>query len=80
MCVGLERRVRSGVLGVEARFPYHPHVTIAHDADDASMDRAVRELADFRADVPISSMALHERRAGRWSLLREFAFSGPAPA
>lgn len=77
-CVRLEQRVRSGDLGVEARFPYHPHVTIAHGGDDLSMDRAMNVLADYRADVPMTVMALHERRADHWALVREFAFTGVA--
>ncbi len=79
-CTDLERRVRSGVLAVESRFPYHPHVTIAHDAHDGAMDRAMRALAGFHAEVPIASMALHERRGEGWSLLREFALTGSGTA
>ena len=55
----LERRVRSGDLAVETRFPYHPHVTIAHDVPEADMDRALAELADYRADLTVRSMSLH---------------------
>jgi 2'-5' RNA ligase len=75
-CEQLERRVRSGDLAVETRFPYHPHVTIAHDVPDSAMDRALAELADYRADVAVTSMSLHENVDGRWRLLREFTFGG----
>lgn len=74
-CTDLERRVRSGVLGVDTRFPFHPHVTIAHDVDDVALDRARRELADFRAEVDVAGMALHEYRDGRWRLVRDFPFT-----
>jgi 2'-5' RNA ligase len=73
-CEQLEREVRSGDLAVETRFPYHPHVTVAHDVPDAELDRAFEELADFRAEMTISSMGLHEYVEGRWRLVREFAF------
>ena len=75
-CEQLERDVRSGDLAVETRFPYHPHVTIAHDLDDAALDEAYYELADFHATMEITSMGLHEYVDGRWRLVREFAFEG----
>jgi len=54
-CEQLERRVRSGPLGRETRFPYHPHVTVAHDVEPGGLDAAHAGLADFdarfRADV-----------------------------
>ena len=75
-CEQLERRVRSGDLAVETRFPYHPHVTIAHDVPEPDLDRALEELADFRADMRIGSIGLHENIDGRWRLVREFALGG----
>jgi 2'-5' RNA ligase len=75
-CERLEREVRSGDLAVEARFPYHPHVTIAHDVPDADLDRALDELAGYSATMEIRSMALHENVEGGWRLVREFAFEG----
>jgi 2'-5' RNA ligase len=75
-CEQLERDVRSGDLAVESRFPYHPHVTIAHDIDDAGLDEAFEELTGFRASMEIGSMGLHEHVDGRWSLVREFPFGG----
>lgn len=75
-CEQLERDVRSGDLAVETRFPYHPHVTIAHDVDEAALDAAYDELADFHATMEVTSMGLHEYLDGRWRLVREFAFEG----
>jgi len=72
----LERRVRSGDLAVETRFPYHPHVTIAHDAPEADLDRAMEELADFRADMQIGSMGVRENIDGVWQPVRTFALGG----
>lgn len=75
-CEQLERDVRSGDLEVDTRFPYHPHVTIAHDVEDAVLDRVFEDLADFRASMTVGSMGLHEFREGGWHLVREFAFGG----
>lgn len=75
-CERLERDVRSGVLAVETRFPYHPHVTVAHDVPDGELDRALAELADFSASMEISAMSLHENVDGCWCLVRAFPFGG----
>lgn len=74
-CEQLEAAVRSGDLGVEARFPYHPHVTLAHDVPGEVLDRAFAEMAEYEAQFTAQSMALHENVAGRWQIVREFAFS-----
>lgn len=75
-CEQLERKVRSGVLAVETRFPYHPHVTIAHDVPEPELDRALDELSGFHASMLIGTMGLHENVGGRWRLVREFALDG----
>lgn len=75
-CEALERSVRSGALAVENRFPYHPHVTIAHDVEETELDAAFEKLADFYADIEVSHMTLRENVDGRWELVREFAFEG----
>lgn len=75
-CVQLERQVRSGDLAVETRFPYHPHVTIAHDVADALLDQALDDMADYRADMVVASMGLHEHIDGSWVLVREYPFGG----
>ena len=46
-CEKLAAAVRSGPLAVELEFPFHPHVTVAHHLDDATLDRAYEELATF---------------------------------
>jgi 2'-5' RNA ligase len=75
-CADLENRVRSGDMAVEARFPYHPHVTIAHDVADDDLDRAEAELAAFHADIDVTSIGLYENNDGQWDLLEEFELSG----
>jgi 2'-5' RNA ligase len=65
-CERLEREVRSGPLGVDLNYPYHPHVTVAHDLDEAVLDRAFTELADFEARFVVDSFTLyvHDDAAG----------------
>lgn len=46
-CEQLAHAVRRGPLDVDLSFPYHPHVTIAHDLPPEALDRAFEELADF---------------------------------
>lgn len=46
-CEKLAAAVRSGPLEVDLEFPFHPHVTVAHHLDDATLDRAYEELATF---------------------------------
>jgi 2'-5' RNA ligase len=75
-CERLEQRVRSGDMAVDTRYPYHPHVTLAHDVSDEVLDRACTDLADFEAAMEVGSMGLYEHVEGRWHLVREFSFTG----
>ncbi|MFF7977999.1 2'-5' RNA ligase family protein [Streptomyces sp. NPDC007901] len=78
-CAWLQQRVRdaSGPLDRELQFPYHPHVTVAHGIDEAAMDRAFAELADFEAEWPCTGFALYEQGAdGVWRKLRDYVFGG----
>ena len=77
--VALERAVRRGALGVDSRFAFHPHVTVAHDLADEDLDRVQAELAAFHARIRVAGIDLHERRDGAWNLLRTFAFGGVSP-
>ena len=40
-CADIAEEIRSGPLDHEARFPYHPHVTLAQDVDDVTLDLAL---------------------------------------
>lgn len=73
---GLERladAVRTGPLQVELDFPFHPHVTIAHHLDDATLDRAYEELATFDCAFEATEfhLYLHDEGAG-WVPTRAF--------
>lgn len=76
-CTWLQKQVRdaSGPVARELQFPYHPHVTIAHGIDDAAMDRAFEELADYAAEWACTGFALYEQGPDAvWRKLREYVF------
>ena len=50
--------VRSGPLARELEFPYHPHVTVAHDVPTAALDSVSDELAGFVAEFPLDHFTL----------------------
>jgi len=83
-CERLEQQVRSGPLHRELRFPYHPHVTVAHDLPEPALDRAFDGLAGFDARFRVWGFTLFEQdRAGVWRPQRDFPFGGgglPGPA
>jgi 2'-5' RNA ligase len=76
-CERLAADIRSGPLDRELRFPYHPHVTVAHDVPDASLDAVFEELAGFEARFPIDAFTLYEHGpTGRWQPQRRFLLAG----
>jgi 2'-5' RNA ligase len=72
-CEQLASCVRKGPLRAEQRFPYHPHVTVAHHLPDDLLDRAFEELTDFECRFMVDrfSLYMHEPRAG-WVPTRDF--------
>jgi 2'-5' RNA ligase len=77
-CEQLAMAIRRGPLAAEPVFPYHPHVTVAHDVEDHLLDRAFDELADFEAQFEAEHFLLyvHDPQAG-WQPTREFPLAGP---
>ncbi|MFY1700367.1 MULTISPECIES: 2'-5' RNA ligase family protein [Micromonospora] len=61
----------------EARFPYHPHVTVAQDVAPEALDQAYEDLADFSAMFEVDSFTLfsHSGQA-RWQPRRDFPLGG----
>jgi 2'-5' RNA ligase len=79
-CAELQEKVRSGPVERELQFPYHPHVTVAHGIEEAAMDRAQRELAEFTADWTVGGFALYEQGGdGVWRKMREYPFGTEVP-
>ena len=75
-CERVERDVRSGPLARELRFPYHPHVTVAHDLSDDVLDRAFKELSDYDARFRAPGFSLYEHGTdGIWRRHRDYLFA-----
>ncbi|GAA3291988.1 2'-5' RNA ligase family protein [Dactylosporangium vinaceum] len=50
-----------------AKFPYHPHVTIAQNVDPARLDAAFADLAGYEAAFAVDGFTLFEHDdGGRW--------------
>ena len=76
-CEALEALVRSGPLARPVSFPYHPHVTVAHDLPDDALDRAYDELSTFDARFAVVGFTLFEQtRDGYWRPQRDLVFGG----
>ena len=72
-CELLERDIRSGPLARDLEFPYHPHVTVAQDIDDAALDDAYDGLSNFVARFAVDSFVLFSRlNSGEWTWRRRF--------
>lgn len=79
-CELLEASVRSGPLLRPVSFPYHPHVTVAHEVPDPLLDTAFDELAGYDAKFPVWGFSLFEKaRDGVWTPQRDFPFGAAAP-
>ncbi|PWN04622.1 2'-5' RNA ligase [Nocardioides silvaticus] len=72
-CEQLAADVRSGPLGLDLEFPYHPHVTVAHHLGDEELDRAFDDLAGFECsfDVEDFHLYVHAGELG-WQSSRTF--------
>jgi 2'-5' RNA ligase len=76
-CDDLQRLVRTGPLTRSLKFPYHPHVTVAHHLEDDALDVAQSALRDWEAEFTAPGLGLYEHgRDGVWRLRRRFTFSG----
>ncbi|KNC19781.1 2'-5' RNA ligase [Arthrobacter sp. RIT-PI-e] len=74
-CVRLHEELQSGPLERAPEFPFHPHVTVAHDVSDAGMDAAEQQLETFRASFEVRSVGLYEQLpSGLWKQREEVHF------
>ena len=83
-CEQLEAQVRSGPLARSTSFPYHPHVTVAHDLEEPALDEAYEALASYDARFTVWGFTLFEQGPDKvWRPQRDFAFGAggmPGPA
>lgn len=76
-CAAIQGEVRTGLLAQELRFPYHPHVTVAHDLDDGTLDEAMEAVTGFEATYAQGSMRLYEHGDdGVWRTVARLVLSG----
>lgn len=77
-CELMEADVRCGPLEREIDYPYHPHVTVAHDVPAPMLDAAYDGLAEFDARFVVDEFTAFERDPdGRWRPVRHYPFGGP---
>jgi len=76
-CERVEVKVRSGPLARELGFPYHPHVTVAHDVGEQLLDRAFTALSSYDARFRVWGFTLFEQGRDKvWRPQRDFPFGG----
>ena len=76
-CERLESAVRRGPVSRSLEFPYHPHVTIAHDVGEPMLDRAFDELAGFDASFEVTQFHLYDHGDdGVWRPMLDFDLAG----
>lgn len=71
-CAALESELRADALQVEAQFPYHPHVTVAHDLDDAALDAAQTGMAGYLAEFDVTHVHRFVHDGTAWRPVRRF--------
>ena len=72
-CELLAGAVRSGPLERRLHYPYHPHVTVAHDIDPARMDAVYEEMAGYSARFQVDHFTSYVHGDdGHWRPVRDF--------
>ena len=57
----------------EARFPYHPHVTVAQDVPAEALDAVFEDLSSFSCKFPVAAFTLFSHGGeGPWRPRRDF--------
>ena len=75
-CEMLADAIRSGPLERDLSFPYHPHVTVAHDLPEARLQAAFEALADYDCRFDVTSFSLYLHGPDRvWRRRRDFALA-----
>jgi 2'-5' RNA ligase len=70
--------VRRGPLARPLSYPYHPHVTVAHDVPPDMLEQAYCGLSDLSAEFRVAHFTEFEQRPdGSWAVAREYPLTGP---
>ena len=76
-CARIATDVRTGPLARPLTFPYHPHVTVAHDVPTDMLDMASSGLAELQAEFRVTSFTEFEQLpGGAWAVAREYPLTG----
>lgn len=77
-CELLADAVRRGPLHRTLSFPYHPHVTVAHDVPVDMLEMVYSGLADLSAEFRVDSITEFEQTVGgSWAIARDYPLTGP---
>jgi 2'-5' RNA ligase len=77
-CELLANDVRTGPLERSLTYPYHPHVTVAHDVPADMLELAYSGLADIDAEFRVEHFTEFEQtEGGVWTVAREYPLTGP---
>jgi 2'-5' RNA ligase len=77
-CELIANDVRQGPLARILSFPYHPHVTVAHDVPPDMLELAYSGLSDLSAEFRVDHFTEFEQTAGgAWAIAREYPLTGP---
>lgn len=73
----LAKCVRTALAAPEPEFPFHPHVTVAQQLDDAVLDAASAQLSGYDASFEVCEVDLYELGTdGRWRSVQTFRLGG----
>ena len=77
-CELIANDVRCGPLARGLSYPYHTHVTVAHDVPPDMLDLAYCGLADLSAQFRVTHFTEFEQTAGgAWAIARQYPLTGP---
>jgi 2'-5' RNA ligase len=77
-CELIATDVRQGPLDRPLAYPYHPHVTVAHDVAPDMLELAYSGLADLSAEFRVEHFTEYEQTPdGAWTVAREYPLTGP---
>ena len=76
-CELIANDVRTGPLARTLTFPYHPHVTIAHDVPPDMLELAYTGLTDVSVEFRVDHFTEFEQTpGGAWAVARQYPLTG----
>lgn len=74
-CADLNAAVCAGPVRSPSAFPFHPHITLAHDLAPEVLDDVAAEYADVRAGFQVPQISLYSLDdEGRWQVRAHYPF------